>query len=54
MIYNRKYKRKYSDGGFISYQYGDTGGPTGAPSSVGSGGSGKAAKEEKDVFGDAL
>lgn len=45
------YKRKYSDGGFISYQYGDTGGPTGAPSP---GGSGKADKEEKDVFGDAL
>lgn len=47
MIYNRK----YNNGGLISYQYGDVGGPTGAPSSAGSD---KAAREEKDVFGDAL
>lgn len=47
MIYNRK----YNNGGFISYQYGDVGGPTGAPSS---GSAGKSDKEEKDVFGDAL
>lgn len=47
MIYNKK----YNNGGLISYQYGDVGGPTGAPSSAGSG---KAAREEKDVFGDAL
>ncbi len=47
MIYNRK----YNNGGLISYQYGDVGGPTGAPSS---GGSAKEEKEGKDVFGDAL